>query len=77
MLAGGNVVAHVHQRHGVVVVLFRTLELGGRTLHVLVAGIEVDRDPVRQFLAGAGHGFLQQALGFLKLALLQARSPAS
>ena len=38
---------------------------------MLVAGIEVNRDPVRQFLAGAGHGFLQKAFGFVKLALLQ------
>ena len=37
---------------------------------MLIAGIEVDGDPVRQFLAGAGHGFLQKALGFFELALL-------
>src|SRR5690242_7329995 len=55
--------------------LFRALELGGGPLQMLVAGIEVDRDPVGQLFAGASHSFLQESLGLFEFVLLHGTQP--
>ena len=76
MLASGDVVAHIHQGNREVVVLFRALELVRGSFQVLIAGVEVHGDAIRQFLAGTGHSLLQVAFGLVKLALLHGAQPS-
>ena len=71
MLAGGHVVANVHQRNGVVEVLFGSLELRGRgPFQMLVADVEMNVGAVGQFFAGAANHFLKMRLGLVELVLL-------
>src|SRR5579863_2119012 len=71
MFARAHVIAHVHQRDRVIVVLFWSLELGSRRpLQLMVAGVEVHRGAVRQFFAGTSEHFLKMRLRFVELVLL-------
>jgi hypothetical protein len=76
VLAGGDVVADVHKRHSVVVVLFHAFELlAGRALEVLVAYAEMNGSPVRELPAGAREYLLEQRFRLLKLVFLQGTQP--
>ena len=71
MLAGGDVVADIHQRNGVVKVLLWGLELRGHgPFQMLVADVEMDVGAVDQFLDGPGDHFLEMRLGLVEFVLL-------
>src|SRR5438105_4845437 len=65
VLTGGDVVADVHKRHSVVLVLFHAFELlAGRALEVLVSDAEMNGSAVRELPAGAGEYLLEQRFRF-------------
>ena len=57
MFAGSNVVSDVHQRYGIVEMLFGRLELCGGLFQMLVAGVEMNGGTVREIFRGAAHHF--------------------
>ena len=75
MLARRHIVTDVDQRHGVVVVFFRSLELQCQLFHVLVAGEDMHLRPVDQRLVGPDQRFLQVAFGPLEFMFLQCAKP--
>ena len=50
-----KIVAHVHERDGVIVLLFRSLELIGDVAQVLVAGIEMNGCAIGELRARAAN----------------------
>src|ERR1700686_4603115 len=75
VLARRHIVTHVDQRHRVVVILFRCLELQGWLFHVLVAGEDMHLRPVDQRLVRPAQRFLEVAFGLLEFMLLQCAKP--
>src|SRR5690349_20856980 len=70
MFPGAHVVADIHQRNGVVVVLLGCFKLSYGGLSVLVTGVEMSSGAVCQFRTGAGYNLLKMALGFVELVFL-------
>src|SRR5579864_862288 len=71
MLSGGDVIAQVHERNGIVIVLLGGLELCRRgPLQMLIAGVEVHVGAVGEFLAGSGDDLLEMRLGLVELVFL-------
>ena len=75
MLARRHIVTDVDQRHGVVVVFFRSLELQCQLFHVLVAGEDMHLGPVDQRLVRPDQHLLQVSFGLLEFMLLQRAKP--
>src|ERR1700674_2353044 len=71
MFAGGDIVADIHQRDGIIEMLLGRLELRGRsTIQVLVADAEMNVGPVDQLFAGAGDDLLKMRLRLVKFMFL-------
>ena len=75
LLARRHVVADVDQRHRIVVMLLRRLEVQRKLFQVFVAGENVHLSPVDKCLVRPGQHFLQVVLGLLKLVFLQCAQP--
>ena len=71
ILARAHVVAHVHQRHGIIILLFGRLEVGDRLAQLLVAAIQMDRSAIGEFGTRTSHYFLEAGLGAIVLVRLQ------
>ncbi len=71
VLAGLNVVAQVHERDGIVEMLFRGFEVVVDLFQMLGAGTHVHGGAVGEFLAGAANNLLKMGLGLIELVLLQ------
>ena len=76
MLARTNIVADIHQRNRIIIMLFRSFKLGSATLHLLIARIQMDGGPVGKFSVRARHHLLQQRLRFVVFVLLHCAQPA-
>src|ERR1700693_700301 len=71
VLAGGYVIANIHQRDGEVKMFLRCLELSGyRAFQMLVTDAEMNVGAVDQFFAGAGNDLLKMRLRLVELVLL-------
>src|SRR3569833_2894418 len=70
MLTCTYVIANIHERDRVIVMLLGRLELGRSFLRMLVACVEMGACPVRQFGTRPADHLLQIAFGFLKLVFL-------
>src|SRR5579864_7430412 len=71
MLARRHVVANIHQRDCVVEVLFRRLELCGRSpFQMLSTGAEMNVSAISQFLAWSGDDLLKMRFGLVEFVLL-------
>src|SRR5579872_311086 len=76
VLPGSDVIADIHQRNGVVEVLFWSLELRCRgALQVLVAGVQMYVGAVGQLLARSGNDLLEIRLGLVELVFLHGAQP--
>ena len=71
MLTSGDVVADVHQRDGVVVVLLGSLKGDGGTRKLLIAGVQVDRGTIAKLANPALDDLLEQRLRFFELPFLE------
>ena len=71
VFAGRDVIADVHQRDSEIEMLLGSLELGGGgAVQMLVAGVEMDRGAVDQFLHRPGDNLLEMGLRLVVLVLL-------